>query len=143
MLLCLISDCPVLSALEGMWFVQVFISVFFAILFLQSGIDKVSDRKGNLEWLKGHFAESPLAGMVPLLLTVITLAELLAGSISAIGVVEVVIYRSFCFSFIGTTLATVALVMLFLGQRLAKDYEGAGNLVPYFIVAVINLYFLV
>jgi hypothetical protein len=34
---------------------------FLAILFLQSGIDKVVDRRGNLEWLNGHFAKSPLA----------------------------------------------------------------------------------
>jgi hypothetical protein len=33
--------------------------------------------------------------------------------------------------------------MLFFGQRLAKDYAGAGGLVPYFLVAVINLYILV
>jgi len=29
----------------------------------------------------------------------------------------------------------VALLMLFFGQRLAKDYEGAAVLVPYFILA--------
>ena len=44
---------------------RIFVSLFLAILFLQSGIDKVVDRRGNLEWLKGHFAKSPLAGMVP------------------------------------------------------------------------------
>ena len=50
-----------------MYLLQAFVSAFLAILFLQSGIDKVVDRRGNLEWLKGHFAKSPLAGMVPLL----------------------------------------------------------------------------
>ena len=43
------------------WLLQAFISAFLAILFLQSGIDKVVDRRGNLEWLTGHFAKSPLA----------------------------------------------------------------------------------
>ena len=38
--------------------------VFLAILFLQSGIDKIIDFKGNLGWLQGHFAKSPLAGQV-------------------------------------------------------------------------------
>ena len=121
---------------------QAFISLLFAILFLQSGIDKVTDRKGNLEWLTGHFSKSPLARLVPAMLSIITLMEILAGIASVIGVVEVIAFRSFCFSFIGTSLSTVALLMLFFGQRMAKDYEGAGNLVPYFILAVINLYFL-
>lgn len=143
MLNCLIQECTFVSHFQGMWLVQTFISTFFAILFLQSGIDKVTDRKGNLEWLTGHFAKSPLAKMVPMLLTTMTLVEILAGTASAIGVAEVVINRSFCFSFVGTSLSAVALIMLFFGQRIAKDYEGAGNLVPYFILAVINLYFLV
>jgi hypothetical protein len=52
-----------------MHFLQIFASAFLAILFLQSGIDKVVDRRGNLEWLKGHFAKSPLAGVVPALVT--------------------------------------------------------------------------
>lgn len=123
-------------------FLQVLLSAFFAILFLQSGIDKISDRKGNLEWLIGHFANSPLARLVPSLLSTITAFEVLAGMTSAIGVVEVCVYRSFNFSLLGTSLSAISLLMLFFGQRMAKDYAGAGGLVPYFIVAIINLYIL-
>src|SRR5256885_12680612 len=68
------------GALHG---IQVLSSAFLAILFLQSGIDKVVDRRGNLEWLNGHFAKSPLAGMVPAMVTVITILEIVAGGPSA------------------------------------------------------------
>ena len=121
---------------------QSLISAFFAILFLQSGIDKITDRKGNLEWLGGHFANSPLKGMVPFLLTTITLVEVLAGAASLIAIGVVLATGTLTFALIGTTLSALALLMLFFGQRIAKDYEGAGNLIPYFILAVINLYFL-
>lgn len=121
---------------------QAFISAFFAILFLQSGIDKITDRKGNLEWLTGHFANSPLAGMVPMLLTVITVIEILAGGASAIAIVDVFLGCCEIMALVGTGLSALALLMLFFGQRIAKDYEGAGNLVPYFILAMLNLYFL-
>ena len=47
------------------YLLQILVSAFLAILFLQSGIDKVVDRHGNLDFLKGHFAKSPLAGSVP------------------------------------------------------------------------------
>ena len=47
------------------WLLQILVSAFLATLFLQSGIDKVVDRRGNVEFLQGHFAKSPLAGMVP------------------------------------------------------------------------------
>jgi hypothetical protein len=69
----------------AVYLLQIFVSVFLAILFLQSGIDKIADRQGNLEWLKGHFAKSLLAGMVPLLLGIITILEVLAGVLSGIG----------------------------------------------------------
>src|SRR4051812_31873080 len=64
---------------------QVLIAVFFSILFLQSGIDKLGDRKGNLAWLGAHFAKSPLGGAVPLLLSVMTLLELAAGLFNLVG----------------------------------------------------------
>lgn len=142
MLICLISECGLVAPLQGMWVVQALVSVFLAILFIQSGLDKVFDWKGNLEWLKGHFANSFLAGMVPLLLGTLTLFEVSAGVVSAVGVVEVLIYKTYCFAFLGTLLSAVSLVMLFFGQRIAKDYAGAGGLVPYFILVIIDLYFL-
>ncbi len=122
---------------------QVFAVSFLAILFLQSGLDKVFDWRGNLEWLKGHFAKSILRRMVPTLLGVITLVEVASGLCSAIGVVDILIGHGTCIAFIGATLSAVALLMLFFGQRIAKDYAGAGGLVPYFILTLATLYMLV
>ena len=122
---------------------QVFAVSFLAILFLQSGLDKVFDRKGNLEFLKGHFSKSILARMVPASLGIITLVELAAGLCSAIGVVDILIGHGICMAFIGASLSSVALLMLFFGQRIAKDYAGAGGLVPYFILTLATLYILV
>ncbi len=140
--LCLIGECEFISALKGFWIVQTFVSVFFAILFLQSGLDKVFDRKGNLEWLTGHFSKTFLKRMVPLMLTTVTIVELLAGTLSLIGVVEAVVFRTFCFAFAGTVFAALAFIMLFFGQRISKDYAGAWTIASYFIIAVVDLYFL-
>ncbi|MFT5337137.1 MAG: hypothetical protein ACI9YL_001139 [Luteibaculaceae bacterium] len=109
-----------------------------AILFVQSGLDKVFDFKGNLEWLKGHFGNSPLKGMVKLLLLKITIIEVLAGLFCLLGMVELVCWEGFYFAFAGIFLSAVALVSLFFGQRIAKDYPGAASLVPYFIVTLIG-----
>ena len=115
---------------------QALVSAFFAILFLQSGIDKVIDRRGNLEWLTGHFAKSPLAGMVPLLLSIITIIELSAGALSAIGCGLILLRHEATVAFYGAILAGLALLALFFGQRMAKDYPGAASLVPYFLVVI-------
>jgi hypothetical protein len=121
---------------------QVLSSAFLAILFLQSGIDKIVDRRGNLEWLKGHFAKSPLAGMVPLMVTVITIMELAAGGLSAIGCVMIFVRRDSTLAFYGAVVAALSIVALFFGQRMAKDYPGAATLVPYFLLTLAAIYLL-
>ncbi len=121
---------------------QVFVSAFLAILFLQSGIDKVVDRRGNLEWLKGHFSKSPLAGLVPLLVAAITILELAAGALSAIGCALIILRHDSAFAFYGAAISAISIIALFFGQRMAKDYAGAATLVPYFLLALSAIYFL-
>jgi diacylglycerol kinase len=132
----------VLRMPEATYLMQTFASAFLAILFLQSGIDKVVDRRGNLEWLKGHFAKSQLAGVVPVLLMAITLLEVGAGALSAIGCLMLIVSRETTIAFYGAVSSAVALVALFFGQRMAKDYAGAAVLVPYFLLTLITIYLL-
>ena len=121
---------------------QIFAAAFLAILFLQSGIDKIVDRRGNLEWLKGHFAKSPLAGTVPALLTAITTIELAAGVLSGLGCVLLLLLRDSTVAFCGAVISAIATIALFFGQRIAKDYAGAAVLVPYFLLALLAIYLL-
>jgi diacylglycerol kinase len=127
---------------EAIFLIQILISAFLAILFLQSGIDKVVDRRGNLEWLKGHFAKSPLAKIVPLLLTAITALEILTGALSTIGCVLIIFSRDSTLAFYGAVIAAITITALFFGQRMAKDYAGAAVLVPYFLMALTAIYLL-
>ena len=127
------------GAIHGM---QVLISAFLAILFLQSGIDKLIDRRGNLEWLKGHFAKSPLAGMVPAMVTIMTIMEVAAGVLSAIGCLLIFFRRDSTLAFYGAVTAAFAILALFFGQRMAKDYPGAATLVPYFLLTLAAIYLL-
>jgi uncharacterized membrane protein YkgB len=134
---------PPLHTLTGaIYLTQIFGSAFLAILFLQSGIDKVIDYRGNLEWLKGHFSKSPLAGVVPVLLTAITLLELTAGALGVIGCLMLIVSRETTLAFYGAVTSAVALIALFFGQRMAKDYAGAAVLVPYFLLTLITIYLL-
>jgi len=128
---------------EGATYIlQALVSAFLGILFLQSGIDKIVDRRGNLEWLKGHFAKSPLAGIVPLMVTAITILEIGAGTLSAIGYGLIIFSRNSTLAFYGAVVAAMSILALFFGQRMAKDYAGAAILVPYFLLALIAIYLL-
>jgi diacylglycerol kinase len=127
---------------EATYLMQIFASAFLAILFLQSGIDKVVDRRGNLEWLKGHFGKSPLAGIVPALLICITILEVAAGALSAVGCLLIILLKDSAIAFYGAILSAAAITALFFGQRIAKDYAGAAVLVPYFLLTLVAIYLL-
>src|SRR5215475_2763235 len=134
---------PSLHTLTGAVFLmQIFGSAFLAILFLQSGIDKVIDHRGNLEWLKGHFAKSQLAGVVSVLLATITILEVAAGALSAIGCIMLIVSREATVAFYGAVSSAVAIIALFFGQRMAKEYAGAAVLVPYFLLTLVVIYLL-
>ena len=111
---------------------------FFAILFLQSSLDKITDRKGNLEYLNSVFAKSPLKNSVGFLFPVITLLELAAGTCCAIGALLLGLGNSVVGT-IGLLLSCSALLCLFFGQRVANDYAGAASLAAYFAVALLGL----
>lgn len=132
-----------LHTLTGsIYLLQIFASAFLAILFLQSAIDKIIDYRGNLEWLKGHFAKSQLAGVVAILLAAITLLEVAAGALSAIGCLILIVSQETTIAFYGAVASAVSLITLFFGQRMAKDYAGAAVLVPYFLLALVAIYLL-
>lgn len=126
----------------ALYVMQILVSAFLAVLFLQSGIDKIIDYGNNLEWLKGHFARSPLGGAVPMLLTTLTMLELAAGGLSAIGCIVLLVSRESAVAFYGAVVSAIALMALFFGQRMAKEYAGAAVLVPYFLLTLAAIYLL-
>jgi diacylglycerol kinase len=130
------------TSANAFYLVQILAAAFLAILFLQSGIDKIVDRRGNLEWLKGHFAKSPLAGTVPALLTAITILEVAAGVLSGLGCLLLLVTRDSTLAFCGAVISAAAIIALFFGQRVAKDYAGAAVLVPYFLITLVAIYLL-
>jgi uncharacterized membrane protein YphA (DoxX/SURF4 family) len=118
------------------------ILVFLAISFLQSGYDKLFYWKDNIDWLKGHFANTPLRNHVPLALMNILVLELIAGILCIVGCIELLINDGRVFGFYGAVFSCITLLMLLFGQRLAKDYDGARTIVIYFIPAVMAVYWL-
>ena len=132
----------VLLSQEWIWLdiIRMLISTFLAAIYLQSSIDKIIDRQGNLDFMAEHFAGTPLAGSFHYGLTVVTVTELLAGILSAAGVIYLLLGWGAVPGIVGALFAGISSCILMAGQRLAKDYVGAAALVPYFLIAIIGLY---
>src|SRR4030081_2452924 len=98
------------------YILQILVSAFLAILFLQSGIDKVVDRRGNRAYLEQHFAKSPLAATVGPMFAVITVLEISAGALSGAGAVALLLTHDPTVAFLGAVVGAINLTALFFGQ---------------------------
>lgn len=113
----------------------------FAILYLQSGIDKVIDWAGNVGWLKEHFGKTFLKNSVPALLGIVTLVELVAGLLCLIGFVAFPFAHALGMEagYLGLFVGLINLTMLFFGQRVAKDYAGTASLAVYLALTLLTM----
>ncbi len=121
---------------------EVLILIFLIVTFLQSGIDKITDWKGNLSFVKGHFKDSLLKNMVPLLLGTILALEIIASALMVFGIYQLLNYGIREVALLGIELAAITLIFLLIGQRLAKDYAGAMTLAVYFIITIFGIFLL-
>ena len=121
-------------------FARFAVVAFFAVVFLQSALDKLLDSDGNLGFLREHFKSSPLPEeAVSPLFWLLTALELAAGVLCGLGLVTFSFWSGGFLARWGLRMATLALLALLTGQRLAKDYAGAAVVAAYFAVAVLGL----
>ena len=118
---------------------QIFIAIFISIAFLQSGLDKIIDRKGNIEFLNIHFSKSSLLKVIPFMLSLLMILELTGSLMLIYGIYFAFAMRSTLWIFYGFVVIAITLIILFSGQRIAKDYLGAADLVPYFILIMLGI----
>jgi hypothetical protein len=123
----------------GMYLAQAFVGAFLAVLFLQSGLDKVFDWSGNKAYVTGYLEKTPMRRFSGFLFFLITMLEVMAGVVSAAGVLSTVLLQQTGLGLFGAFLAALSIVSLFLGQRLAKDYAAAAAMVPYFLTTLVAL----
>jgi hypothetical protein len=76
------------------------------------------------------------------MVTIITILELMAGVLSAVGCLLILFRRDSTFAYYGAIIAAISIVALFFGQRMAKDYAGGATLVPYFLLTLAAIYLL-
>jgi uncharacterized membrane protein YphA (DoxX/SURF4 family) len=124
--------------MEAIWCGQFAVSVFFAIVFLQSGLDKLVDRQGNLEYITGFFSDSPLKPLAPFMFWAIAVLETIAGILAALGALIVLFGGGTTLALWGLVFSTISLLCLLFGNRLAKEYGGAVVIANYFAVALLG-----
>ena len=117
----------------------ILVLAFFSIVFIQSGVDKVFDYKGNLSFLNdllGGFFSRPL---ITFALISVTILELTSGILCLIGIFDAIFNLSYFIGKLGLIIGSLALLVLLFGQRISKNYEGAKTITVYFILAMFGI----
>ncbi len=118
-------------------------TALFAVVFVQSALDKLTDSQGNLEFLSGHFKQAPFSSaLVRRMFWTLTALESTAGVLCALGI----LFGSFWsggmnLASAGLGVAGLALLSLMAGQRFAKDYAGAAVVAAYIAALLVGLAF--
>ena len=117
----------------------ILVLAFFSIVFIQSGVDKVFDYKGNLSFLndllRGFFSRP----LINLALISVAILELISGILCLIGIFDAIFNPSYFIGKLGLIIGSLALLVLLFGQRVAKNYEGAKTIAIYFILAMLGI----
>lgn len=106
----------------------------------QSGLDKIFNWEGELEFMTEKFSKTVLSNFSTIGLIQVTILETLSGLISLFGSIRVLFFDDESYGIIGLILAAVSFSILMAGQRISKDYDGAAALVPYFLLTMIGLF---
>jgi uncharacterized membrane protein YphA (DoxX/SURF4 family) len=112
---------------------------FFSIVFIQSGLDKVFDHKGNLSFLRDLLGKFFNQSLITLSFISVTVLELFSGFLCLAGVFYTLFYDSSLIGLAGLIVGSVALLVLLFGQRVSKNYEGAKTITIYFILSIIGV----
>ena len=109
---------------------RMFMLLIWLVLFGQSALSKISDWKGTRAWISDYFSKSILAPSSGMLLLVLTAVECAAALASGVGVgAQLLDVRISALP--AQALSLMALLCIFFGQRVVKDYVAAANTAIY------------
>lgn len=120
--------------------VPITILIFMLITFFISGIEKIFDWKGNCTFLKTHFSGTFLSKMIPFSLMLLIILDVAITIGCLISGYQLILYgekESTVYTFF---ICCITLLLMLIGQRVAKDYPGALTISCYFMVAIFGLY---
>ena len=112
---------------------------FFLIVFIQSGLDKLLDYKGNLSFLNGLLGGFFSSFLIAFALVFVTILELTSGILCLLGIISFFLEDSTFIGLVGLIIGSFALLVLLFGQRVSKNYDGAKTIAIYFILSIIGV----
>jgi uncharacterized membrane protein YphA (DoxX/SURF4 family) len=121
---------------------SILVLLFLAVTFIQSAYEKLFGWQETVNWLESHFAKTFLKNYIPPSLGLLLILELLTGIFCLVGCIELMINNGKTFGHYGAILSSITLIIMLIGQRLAKDYDGARTIAIYFVPSILAVWWM-
>ena len=113
--------------------------VFFSIVYIQSGLDKVIDYSGHIRFLYSLLGNVFSKPLIKIALISVTILEVASGILCVVGIFDVIFNSSYLTCQLGLVIGSLALLILLFGQRVSKNYEGAKTIAIYFTLSILGI----
>jgi hypothetical protein len=120
----------------------IFILIFLIITFGISVVEKLTDWKGTISYIKENFKNTFIKNLIKPLIAFLILLEIISLIFLIFGAYRLVIPQKTEIALLGCVFSTLSILYMLIGQRIAKDYQGATSLAVYFLVCVFGIFLL-
>ncbi len=116
------------------------LSLSLIITFVFSLGEKLLDITSYKNWLKEHFKNTFVLPYISILFYLVITLELISSVLLINGLYELIRFENFQVLYQGSIASFFTLLILLIGQRIAKDYQSSANLMIYILVCLTSLY---
>jgi len=116
--------------------------LFLFITFSISVIEKFADLRGTFAYMTAIFEKTLFAAISKVLIWVLISLEIVTLFFLSIGLFQLVFEQAKENAIYGSILASLTIISMLIGQRVAKDYVGATSLTVYFLASITAIFLL-
>ncbi len=122
---------------------ELLILTFLIITYGISLIEKFADWKGTVAYIRETFENTFVSSFIKPLLAILVFLETITLFFLTVGLFQLFRGNENENALIGCTSSCYTILYMLIGQRVAKDYQGATSLAVYFLISVFGVYILV
>ena len=122
---------------------ELLILTFLVITYGISLIEKFADWKGTVAYIRATFENTFVSSFIKPLLAILVFLETITLFFLTVGLFQLFRGNENENALIGCTYSCYTILYMLIGQRVAKDYQGATSLAVYFLISVFGVYILV
>ncbi|MBQ0116659.1 MAG: DoxX family protein [Flavobacterium sp.] len=120
----------------------ILLMLFTCITFVISSYEKIADWEGTLQWMTPLFEKTILKNKVLWALYILVFFEVITAALGIAGLFRILWSNDLDLAKLANLTAGISYLLMLIGQRLVKDFEGAKNLVIYFITCLLGVVYI-